>query len=198
MGENHATGEGTATDIRSKHSARTDITILPFEGIVPSIAPGVFIAAGARIIGDVEIGSGSSVWFNVVIRGDVHRIRIGERTNIQDLTMCHVTNRKYALTIGNEVTVGHSAVLHGTTVHDRVLIGMGAKVLDNSVVESESIVAAGAVVREGFTVPGGTLVAGVPARVIRELSDDERAAAAQGSGNYVGYVKRFRESGCEW
>ncbi len=180
------------------YSLRTDITVMPFEGIEPRIHPSVFIASGARIIGDVEIGELSSVWFNVVIRGDVHRIRIGGRTNIQDLTMCHVTNKKFALTIGNDVTVGHSAVLHGTTIHDRVLIGMGAKVLDGSVVESESLVAAGAVVREGFRVPAGTLAAGVPAKVIRELTDEERASVARGAVNYEGYIARFRSSGCDW
>lgn len=177
---------------------RTDITIMPFEGKAPRIHPGVFIAAGARIIGDVEIGENSSVWFNVVIRGDVHSIKIGRRTNIQDLVMCHVTNRKYALNIGDDVTVGHSAVLHGATIHDRILIGMGAVVLDAAVIESNSIVAAGAVVRERFTVPEGTLVAGVPAKVVRELTDEERAGAAQGAVNYEGYIRRFRDSGCAW
>lgn len=177
---------------------RTDITILPFEDMVPRIHTSVFIASGARIIGDVEIGENSSIWFNVVIRGDVHSIRIGRRTNIQDLTMCHVTNQVHPLNIGNDVTVGHSAVLHGATIRDRVLVGMGAVVLDAAVVESESIVAAGALVREGFTVPAGTLVAGVPAKVIRELTDEERAAAARGAMNYEGYVRRFRESGYEW
>lgn len=182
----------------SDSSARNDITIIPFEGVHPRIHPSVFIAAGARIIGDVEIGEGSSVWFNVVIRGDVHYIRIGTRTNIQDLVMCHVTNKRFALTVGDDVTVGHSAVLHGATIHDRVLIGMGAKVLDGAIVGRESLVAAGAVVREGFTVPEGTLAAGVPARVIRELTDEERAAVARGAVNYEGYVARYRADGCAW
>lgn len=165
---------------------------------MPRIHPSVFIAAGARIIGDVEIGETSSIWFNVVIRGDVHHIRIGRRTNIQDLTMCHVTHLRYPLEIGDDVTVGHSAVLHGATIHDRVLIGMGAKVLDRAVVGSNSLIAAGSVVREGFVVPEGTLVAGVPARVVRELTDDERAAVAQGALNYQSYVYRYRATGCEW
>jgi carbonic anhydrase/acetyltransferase-like protein (isoleucine patch superfamily) len=177
---------------------RSDITIMPFEGIVPRIHPSVFIASGARIIGDVEIGEAASVWFNVVIRGDVHFIRIGRRTNIQDLTMCHVTHKRHPLVIGDDVTVGHSAVLHGCTVEDRVLIGMGAKVLDRAVVGSNSLVGAGSVVREGFQVPEGTLVAGVPARVVRELNDDERAMVAQGAINYESYVARFRDSGYGW
>jgi carbonic anhydrase/acetyltransferase-like protein (isoleucine patch superfamily) len=178
--------------------ARTDITIMPFEGNMPKIDPSVFIASGARIIGDVEIGELSSIWFNVVIRGDVHFIRIGRRTNIQDLTMCHVTHKRYSLAIGDDVTVGHSAVLHGCTVGDRVLVGMGAKVLDRAVVGNNSLIAAGAVVREGFTIPEGTMVAGVPAKVIRELNDDERAAVARGALNYESYVARFRADGCEW
>ena len=177
---------------------RTDITVLPFEGASPQIHSSVFVASGARIIGDVEIGEDSSIWFNVVIRGDVHRIQIGCRTNVQDLAMCHVTHRKFSLTVGDDVTVGHSAILHGATVHDRVLIGMGAKILDNAVVERESIVAAGAVVREGWTVPSGTLVAGVPAKVVRELTDEERVNTAAGAANYKRYVRRFRESGYEW
>jgi carbonic anhydrase/acetyltransferase-like protein (isoleucine patch superfamily) len=167
-------------------------TIAPFEGVSPTIHPSVFIADGARIIGDVEIGPDSSIWYNVVIRGDVHRIRIGERTNIQDLTMLHVTHKKYSLNIGNNVTVGHSAVLHGATIHDYTLIGMGAKVLDNATVQPYSLVAAGAVVREGFTVPEGTLVAGVPAKVVRELNDAERASIVQSAQNYVDYVARYR------
>jgi carbonic anhydrase/acetyltransferase-like protein (isoleucine patch superfamily) len=173
-------------------SDRTDITIIPFEGMMPTIAPGVFIAAGARIIGDVSIGEGSSIWFNVVIRGDVNTITIGRRTNIQDLTMCHVTHRKHALSVGDDVTVGHSAVLHGCTVHDRVLVGMHATLLDACEIGSGSIIAAGALVRERFVVPEGVLVAGVPGKVIRELTDEERAAAAQGAVNYEGYVQRYR------
>lgn len=179
-------------------STRTDITIMPFEGVWPRIDPSVFIASGARIIGDVEIGELSSIWFNVVIRGDVHLIRIGRRTNIQDLVMCHVTHKKYSLVIGEDVTVGHSAILHGATIGDRILIGMGATVLDRAVVGSDSLIAAGAVVREGFTVPEGTLVAGVPAKVVRELTEEERQSVAQGAVNYESYVARFRADGCDW
>jgi len=177
---------------------RTDITVMPFEGIEPRIDPTVFLAAGARIIGDVEIGPLSSVWFNAVIRGDVHWIRIGTRTNIQDLAMLHVTHKRHPLSIGDDVTVGHSAILHGATVGNRILIGMGATILDRCVVEDESLVAAGAVLREGFTVPAGTLVAGVPARVVRELTGEERRMIAQGAANYESYVARFRSGGCEW
>lgn len=179
-------------------TTRSDISILSFEGIHPRIDPSVFIAAGARIVGDVEIGALSSVWFNVVIRGDVHFIRIGRRTNIQDLVMCHVTHRRFPLVIGDDVTVGHSAVLHGATIGDRVLIGMGAKILDNAVIGEESLVAAGTVVREGFTVPSGTLVAGIPGKVVRELTGEERRKVAEGATNYESYVARYRAGGLEW
>jgi len=173
----------------------SEITIVPFEGASPRIHPTVFIAPGARIVGDVEIGERSSIWFNVVIRGDVHFIRIGRRTNIQDLTMCHVTHKKHPLVIGDDVTVGHSAVLHGATIGDRILIGMGAIILDRSIVGDESLIAAGALVREGFHVPPGTLAAGVPAKVVRELTDDERRSVAQGAINYESYVARYRADG---
>ncbi len=179
-------------------ATRSDITVIPFEGASPRIHPSVFIAPGARIIGEVEIAEQSSVWFNVVIRGDVHYIRIGRRTNIQDLTMCHVTHRRHPLEIGDDVTVGHSAVLHGCTIHERVLVGMGAKVLDRAVVGRNALIGAGSVVREGFQVPEGTLVAGVPARVIRELTDEELASVAQGALNYENYIARYRADGCTW
>jgi gamma-carbonic anhydrase len=179
-------------------TTRSDITVMPFEGIAPRIHPSVFLAAGARIIGDVEIGELASIWFNVVLRGDVHFIRIGRRTNIQDLTMCHVTHRRYPLVVGDDVTVGHSAVLHGATIGDRVLIGMGATVLDNAVIGAESLIAAGTVVREGFQVPNGTLVAGVPGKVVRELTEEERRRVAEGATNYESYVARFRAGGLQW
>lgn len=179
----------------SLYKNRTDISVTMFEGVSPQIHESVFIAAGARILGDVTIGEKSSVWYNVVIRGDVHWIKIGTRTNIQDLTMCHVTNQKHPLTIGNDVTVGHSAVLHGCTVGDKVLIGMGAILLDKCVIGENSIVAAGAVIREGFEVPAGVLIAGVPGKIIRELSQTEMDYAAKGASNYEGYVARFRKSG---
>lgn len=175
-----------------EHVEQREAALFPFRGKVPVIHPSAFIAAGAKIIGDVEIGEDSSVWFNSVIRGDVHYIRIGARTNIQDLCMLHVTHQKHSLHIGNGVTVGHSAVLHGAVIHDYTLIGMGAKVLDRCVVNSHSLVAAGAVLREGFIVPEGTLVAGVPARVVRELSDEEQRGIEQSAQNYINYVASYR------
>jgi carbonic anhydrase/acetyltransferase-like protein (isoleucine patch superfamily) len=167
--------------------------IIPYRGIKPRIDPSVFIAEGAQIIGDVEIGRHSSVWFNTVIRGDVHYIRIGERTNIQDNCVLHVTHNTYPLVIGSDVTVGHGAILHAATIKDRCLIGMGAKVLDNATVGPYALVAAGALVLEHFEVPEGTLVAGVPARIKRMLTEEERQQIVQSAQNYVGYVKTYQE-----
>jgi carbonic anhydrase/acetyltransferase-like protein (isoleucine patch superfamily) len=167
--------------------------IIPYKGIKPRIHSSVFVAEGAQIIGDVEIGADSSVWFNTVIRGDVHYIRIGERTNIQDNCVLHVTHDTYPLLIGSDVTVGHGAILHAATIKDRCLIGMGAKVLDDATVGPYAFVAAGSLVLEHFDVPEGALVAGVPARLKRMLSDEERQQIVQSAQNYVGYVKAYRE-----
>jgi carbonic anhydrase/acetyltransferase-like protein (isoleucine patch superfamily) len=158
---------------------------------MPKLHASVFVAQGACIIGDVEIGRDSSVWFNTVIRGDVHYIRIGERTNIQDNCVCHVTHKKYPLNIGSRVTVGHNATLHGCTVGDSSLIGMGAIVLDNATVSSRSMVAAGTLVPEGFVVPTEMLVAGIPAKVKRPLTLDEIKYLGQSADNYVAYVKSY-------
>jgi carbonic anhydrase/acetyltransferase-like protein (isoleucine patch superfamily) len=167
--------------------------VYSFEGMTPKIADDVFIAPGAMIVGDVEIGSGSSVWFNVVIRADCAPVRIGARTNIQDCAVVHV-DPDAPCTIGDDVTVGHSAIVHGTTVGDRVMIAMGAIVLSRSVVESESLIAAGAVVPEAALVRAGTLVAGIPGKEKRELADDNRARLRLGADHYAEYSRRFRAS----
>lgn len=166
--------------------------ILPYQNIHPKIHESVLIADGAHIIGDVEIGKDSSVWFNTVIRGDVNYIRIGERTNIQDLTMVHVTYKKFPTFIGNDISIGHSAVIHGCMIKDFVVIGMGAKVLDESTVNSYSLVAAGSVIKEKFVVPEGTLVAGVPAKVIRELKPEEIEKIKQNAKNYLFYAEQYK------
>ncbi|MCS7000067.1 MAG: gamma carbonic anhydrase family protein [Bacteroidota bacterium] len=166
--------------------------ILPYHNSTPLLHPTVVVMPGAVVVGDVVIGEHSSVWFNSVIRGDVHFIRIGARTNIQDLSMLHVTNGRYPLTIGNDVTIGHRAIIHGCTVEDTVLIGMGAILLDGCRIGSGSIVAAGAVVREGEHVPSGVLVAGVPARIVRELSQEERDNIANIAAQYVEYATSYR------
>lgn len=168
--------------------------IIPYAGIVPTIDESVFVADGAVVLGDVHIGPNSSVWFNVVIRGDVHQIRIGERTNIQDLSMLHVTYNKHPLAIGSGVTIGHCVMLHGCTVEDYALIGMNATVLDGAVIGHHSMVAAGSVVREGFVVPARTLVAGVPAKIMRELTDEECAKLEQSAQNYIDYVASYRSN----
>ncbi len=167
-------------------------TIIPYGTHTPRIHPSVFHCRGSIILGDVEIGEDSSVWYNVVIRGDVHSIRIGKRTNIQDLSMLHCTFKKYSLTIGDNVTVGHSAILHGCEIRENVLIGMGAKVLDNCVIEPYTLVAAGAVVPEGARPPGGVLLAGVPAKAIRQLRPEEYNKLEQSAQNYVDYVAEYR------
>jgi len=159
--------------------------IRPFLDISPSIPTGVFIAPSADVIGDVEIEADSSVWFGTVIRGDVHFIRIGSRTNIQDLSMLHVTRKTHPLVIGDEVTVGHHVTLHGCTVKDRVLVGMGAVVLDGAVVGENSVVGAGAVVTQGMQIPPGSLAFGNPAKVKRPLKPEELSFLAESAQNYV-------------
>ena len=155
-----------------------------FEGNRPDLAPDVFVAPGAVVIGDVRIGPGSSVWYNTVIRGDEGSVTIGARTNIQDLCMLHMTGGRSVLTIGDEVTVGHRVVLHGCTIEDRCLIGMGAVILDNAVVGSGSVVAAGAVILENAVIPPNSLVAGMPARVKKTLEEGELFTFARTARHY--------------
>ncbi len=171
-----------------------EIKLFPYLNTFPKISDSVFLASGVKIIGDVEIGQDSSVWYNTVIRGDVHYIRIGSMTNIQDCSMLHVTNGKYPLSIGNKVTIGHSVTLHGCTLHDLCLIGIGAIILDGAVVENKSMVAAGSVVKPNFIVPTGNLVAGVPAKVIRKLSDHEIDEFEKSALRYKKYTELTKES----
>ncbi|MEW6732795.1 MAG: gamma carbonic anhydrase family protein [Acidobacteriota bacterium] len=147
--------------------------ILPYQGKLPKIDVSVFVAPTAVIIGDVEIGAHSSVWFNTVIRGDVYYIRIGSNTNIQDCSVIHVTTDTYPTIIGDAVTMGHGVILHGCTVKDGALIGMGAIVLDGAEVGEQSLIAAGTMVPMGMKIPPRSLVAGVPAKVKRELTPDD-------------------------
>ena len=167
--------------------------IYPYKGIYPDIHPSVFMTDDVVIVGDVHVAEDVSIWFGTVIRGDVNRVTIGARSNIQDNCTLHETWKKFPLVIGEDVTVGHAAVLHACTVEDSCLIGMGAKVLDNSVIGRESLVAAGAVVREGFEVPPGSLVAGVPARIVRALTEEERQHLRDSARNYMHYVQQYRE-----
>ena len=159
--------------------------IHPFNGKMPQFPQSVFIEASAQVIGDVEIGEESSVWFGAVVRGDVHSIRIGERTNVQDLSVLHVTRKTHPLLIGNDVTVGHRVTLHGCTVLDRVLVGIGAILLDGAVIGEGSIVGAGALVTEGVKIPPGSLAIGAPAKVKRALTPEESAFLLQSAKSYV-------------
>lgn len=163
-----------------------------YRGITPNIDPSAYIEESAQIIGDVVIGKETSVWFHAVIRGDVNYIRIGDRTNIQDGCLLHVRDKKYPLIVGSGVTVGHGAILHGCVVRDSTLIGMGAIVLDNAQIGDHSLVAAGAVVKEQSAVPDGVLVAGVPAAVVRPLTEEERQMIEQSAQNYLEYVKSYQ------
>jgi carbonic anhydrase/acetyltransferase-like protein (isoleucine patch superfamily) len=156
--------------------------IRTFKDRTPAVDPSAYIDESAQVIGDVVIGAESSVWMNVVIRGDVNRIRIGARSNIQDLTMVHVMRDTHPTTIGDEVTVGHSAVIHGCTIEDRVLVGMAAVLLNGVRVGHDSIVAAGSLLPEGMEVPPRSLVMGRPARVKRTLSDEEVATVSPSAG----------------
>lgn len=167
--------------------------ILPYQNKYPNIDPTVVVAEGAYIIGDVEIGEDSSIWFNTVVRGDVNYIRIGERTNIQDLTMVHVTYKKYPTFIGNDVSVGHSAVIHGCRIKDFAVVGMGAVILDDALINNYSFIAAGSVVKEKFVVPEATLVAGVPAKIIRDLRPEEIEKIKQNAKNYLFYIEQYRK-----
>lgn len=169
--------------------------ILAYDGRSPRLAPDAWIAPGAVVIGDVELGEGSSIWFQTVVRGDVNRIRIGARTNVQDHTTVHVTGGTHPTTIGDDVTVGHRVVLHGCTVKDRCLVGIGAIVLDGAVVEEEAMVGAGALVPPGMIVPSGKLVLGAPAKVKRDLTAEERAFFRTSAARYAGYAARYRAGG---
>ncbi len=166
--------------------------ILPFKGTLPTIDAECFIAPNATIIGDVVIGKGSNVWFGVVIRGDVHEIRIGERTNIQDGTIVHVTSGKFGTYIGSDITIGHGAVLHACTLEDGCFIGMGATILDGAVVESGAMVAAGAVVTPGKRVKASELWAGNPAKLLRELKPEDVAFFPKSAENYVNLANQYR------
>jgi carbonic anhydrase/acetyltransferase-like protein (isoleucine patch superfamily) len=161
------------------------MTIRSFQGINPQLHPSVFVAEGAQVIGDVEIGEDSSVWYNTVLRGDVNRIRIGRRTNIQDLTVLHVHKDRFPCTVGDDVTVGHRAVVHGCTVGNRVLVGIGAIILDGVVIEEDSFIAAGSLLTPGTLVPPGSMVMGAPGKVKRPLTSEERAGLLASAAGYV-------------
>ena len=169
--------------------------VLEYKGVTPQLDQSVFLAPGAWVIGDVRIGEKSSLWFNVVVRGDVNFIRIGNRTNIQDGTVVHVTRDTHPTIIGDDVTIGHSVTLHGCTVHDKCLVGIGAIVLDGAVIGASSLVAAGSVVAPGTVIPPRSLVMGSPGRVKRTLSDDECTNMHSIAGHYIQYQENYRTQG---
>lgn len=169
--------------------------VYSYRKILPKIHETVFLTPSSDIIGDVQIGENSSVWFQVVIRGDVNSISIGKDTNIQDGSILHVTHQKAALKIGNQVTVGHSVTLHGCTIGDRVLIGMRAVVMDHVEIGDDCIIGAGSLVTQGSKIPPHSLVLGSPAKVIRQLNAEELAFLKQSAENYKQYVKWYREDG---
>ena len=168
--------------------------ILPVQGKSPEFGNDCFVAPNATIVGYVKMGDECSVWFNAVIRGDVNYIKIGNRVNIQDGAIIHCTYQKYPTNIGNNVSIGHNAMVHGCTIHDNVLIGMGSIVMDDCIVHSNAIIAAGAVVLEGTIVEAGCIYAGVPAKKVKEVSRDLiQGEINRISNNYVKYASWFED-----
>jgi len=168
--------------------------ILPVEGKQPQFGKNVFIAPNATIVGDVVMGDDCSVWFNTVVRGDVNFIRIGNKVNIQDGACIHCTYQRTGTTIGNNVSIGHNAIVHGCTLHDNVLIGMGAIVMDNAIVHSNTIIAAGAVVLENTICEPGCIYAGVPAKKTKDIPQEKVSGEINRiANNYVKYADWFRE-----
>lgn len=158
--------------------------LITFKGIVPKIGNDVFLAQGSQIIGDVVLADKVSIWFNTVLRGDVNYIRVGAKTNIQDLSVVHVATNSYPTLIGEDVTIGHRAIIHACTIGDRCLIGMGAIVMDGAVIGNDCLVAAGSLVTEKMNVPDGSVVMGSPAKIVRPLRDKERDWIRWSSLNY--------------
>jgi carbonic anhydrase/acetyltransferase-like protein (isoleucine patch superfamily) len=178
-----------------------DVSIIPFNGKSPLIHPSAFIAPGCRIIGDVEIGEDASIWYNCVIRADVNRIRIGARSNVQDGTVIHCDSpgdgisrptEGWPTIIGEDVLIGHMAMIHGCTLQDRSFVGLGAIVMDGCVVESDGMLAAGALLSPGKTLPHRQLWAGRPAKYMRDLSDDALVQLRGGADRYVHYAKAHK------
>ncbi len=167
--------------------------ILPHHGKSPALHPTVFVAPSADILGEVSIGAESSVWFQTVIRGDVNWIKIGSRTNIQDQSTLHVTRKTAPLQVGDEVTVGHRVLLHGCTLGNRILVGMGSIIMDGAVIEDECMIGAGALITQGKKFPARSLILGAPARRIREVTAEELAFLSKSANNYVNDSREYLE-----
>ncbi|HEX8192829.1 MAG TPA: gamma carbonic anhydrase family protein [Allosphingosinicella sp.] len=174
--------------------------LIGFGGKAPQVDRAAFVAPGARLIGDIEIAADASIWYNCVLRGDVNRIRIGARTNIQDGTVIHVDSPKagdeegHATIIGEEVLIGHLAMVHGCILHDRAFVGLGSIVMDGCAIESDAMLAAGAMLTPGKTIPAGQLWAGRPAKYVRDLTAADIAGMRSGVAHYVELAKRHREA----
>lgn len=167
--------------------------ILPVEGVHPQIPDSCFVAPNATIVGDVQMGDDCSIWFNAVVRGDVNKIRMGNKVNIQDGACVHCTYQKTETILGNNVSVGHNAIVHGCNIEDNVLVGMGAIVMDNVHIGSGSIIAAGAVVLEGTRVPAGSIFAGVPAKKVKDVSPELlKGEVERIANNYLKYSSWFK------
>jgi carbonic anhydrase/acetyltransferase-like protein (isoleucine patch superfamily) len=162
---------------------------------VPRIHPDAFVVDSAIVIGDVEIGAEASLWFHAVVRGDIESVRIGARSNVQDNATIHVTGGRWPTLVGDDVTIGHAAVVHGCTIGAHCLVGIGAIVLDGAVVEAECLVGAGALITPGTRIPPRSLVLGSPARRVRDLSGDEIARLHASATNYVGRARTYRAHG---
>ncbi len=170
-------------------------TILPVEGVLPRFGKDCFVAPNATVVGDVVMGDNCSVWFNTVIRGDVNSIRIGNKVNIQDGVVIHCTYQKTKTVIGNNVSIGHNAIVHGCTIQDKVLIGMGAIIMDNAEIGTNSIIAAGAVVLEGSKIESGTIYGGIPARKIKDIPPEIITGQIDRiADNYLKYAAWFADS----
>jgi carbonic anhydrase/acetyltransferase-like protein (isoleucine patch superfamily) len=163
----------------------------PYRGRLPVVHRTAYVDVSAQVIGDVEIGADSSVWMNAVVRGDDNTIRIGQRSNVQDGTVVHVMHETHPTRIGDDVTIGHAAIVHGCTIGNRVLIGMGATILNGAVIGDDTIVAAGTLVTEGAVIPSRSLVMGSPGKVRRTLSDGDVASILEYAANYVRYKKDY-------
>jgi carbonic anhydrase/acetyltransferase-like protein (isoleucine patch superfamily) len=169
--------------------------ILPVEGVYPQFGTDCYIAPNATVVGDVIMGDQCSIWFNAVVRGDVNSIRLGNKVNVQDGAVLHATYQKTKTIVGNNVSIGHNAIVHGCTLHDNVLVGMGAIVMDNAVVHSNSIIAAGAVVLEGTVVQAGTIYAGVPAKKVKDISEELiHGEINRIANNYIKYSGWFKDA----
>ena len=166
--------------------------MFPHRFVKPTISPSAFVAPGAHVYGDVEIGNDSSIWFNTVLRGDVNYIRVGNRPNIQDCSLVHVAYKAYPCLIGNDVTIGHSATIHACSIGNFTLIGMGSQVLDGAEIGDFVLLGAGSLVTPKMKIPSGTKAFGRPAKVVAELTDEERESLRFSAGHYVNLAKTYK------